>query len=565
MTRFAALASDYDGTLAHNGTVDDAAIKALENFRQSGRKTVLVTGRELNDLQSVLARFDLFDCIVAENGAVLYTPASREKQVLAAPPKQQFLDELERRRVSNISVGDVIVATWEPNETDVLNIIRDLGLELQVVFNKGAVMVLPTGVNKKSGLQAALDSLGLSAHNVVGIGDAENDHAFLEYCEFSAAVANALVSVKETADYTTTERNGAGVAELIHMILNRELPATPRRALPLGAEDGRIVSIPAFGSSLLVGGASGSGKSTFIAGWLETLAQHEYQFCLIDPEGDYQAFPKTIAIGDEKHAPSIDQLMLALQKPSAQLIVNLMGVSIADRPKFLDQLLPRLLEMRARTGRPHWIIIDEAHHMLPPEWTLPASEITGGLENMILITVHPDHVAPIALRAVDTVLAVGSDPHEVFDAFAKMLGLQTAEDRHGQLAAGEILAWLISGNETHRLRFRFSQTERVRHQRNYSAGDLGADKSFYFRGPEDKLNLRAQNLTMFVQLADGVDDETWNYHLVRGDYSRWFREAIKDDDLANEAAQYERPKKLSPRESREGIKSAVERRYTAPV
>ena len=565
MTRFAALASDYDGTLAHDGVVDDAVLKALENFRQSGRKTILVTGRELNDLQSAFARFDLFDCIVAENGAVLYTPASREKQVLAAPPKRQFLEELQRRRVSNVSVGDVIVATWEPNETEVLNIIRDLGLELQVVFNKGAVMVLPTGVNKKSGLQAALDSLGLSAHNVVGIGDAENDHAFLECCEFSAAVANALPSVKDTADYTTTQRSGGGVAELIRMILNRELPSPSRRALSLGAEDGRPVSIPAFGSSLLVGGASGSGKSTFIAGWLETLAQQEYQFCLIDPEGDYEAFPKTIAIGDEKHAPSIDQLMLALQKPSAQLIVNLMGVSIADRPKFLDQLLPRLLEMRARTGRPHWIIIDEAHQMLPPEWTLPASEITGGLENMILITVHPDHVAPIALRAVDTVLAVGSDPGQVFDAFAKTLGIPPAEDRHGELAAGEILVWRIPGNETHRMRFRFSQTERVRHQRNYSAGDLGADKSFYFRGPKDKLNLRAQNLTMFLQLADGVDDETWNFHLGRGDYSRWFREAIKDDDLANEAAQYEQPADLSPRESREKIKSAVERRYTAPV
>jgi|SRR5215469_2327856 len=565
MTRFAAIASDYDGTLAHDGAVDDVAVKALESLRQSGRKTILVTGRELNDLQSVFTRFDLFDCIVAENGAVLYTPASREKKVLASPPKQQFLEELQRRGVRNVSVGDVIIATWKPNETEVLNTIRDLGLELQVVFNKGAVMVLPAGINKKSGLQAALDLLGLSTHNVVGIGDAENDHAFLEYCEFSAAVANALASVKETADYTTSQSHGAGVAELIRMILNRELPPPLRRALPLGTEDGRPVSIPALGSSLLVGGASGSGKSTFIAGWLETLAEQDYQFCVIDPEGDYEAFPKTIAIGDEQHPPSIDQLMLALQKPSAELVLNLMGVKIADRPNFLDQLLPRLLDMRARTGRPHWIIIDEAHHMLPPEWTLPASEITGGLENIILVTVHPDHVAPIALRAVDTVLAVGSDPCQVFDAFAKAVAAGGPECGDSQLAPGEILAWLVRNQETHRLRFRFSETERLRHKRNYSAGELGADKSFYFRGPEDKLNLRAQNLTMFLQLADGVDDETWNYHLGRGDYSRWFREAIKDDDLANEAAQYEQPNEFSPRESRDRIKSAVERRYSAPV
>jgi len=565
MTRFAALASDYDGTLAHDGKVDDATVAALQTFRQSGRKLILVTGRELKDLETVFARLDLCDCVVAENGAVMYTPATREKKLLAPHPKQQFLDELEKRGVKNVSSGDVIVATWHPNETEVLKTIRDLGLELQVIFNKGAVMVLPSGVNKKSGLQAALDSLCLSEHNVAGVGDAENDHAFLDFCEFSAAVANALEAVKETADYTTGFDHGAGVAELIQMILKKELPSSPRRALPLGTEANRPISIPPFGSSLLVGGVSGSGKSTFVAGWLETLTERNYQFCLIDPEGDYEAFPNTIAVGDEKHPPSLDHLMLALQKPNGNVVVNLLGINLNDRPHFLDQLLPRLQEMRARLGRPHWIVVDEAHHMLTPEWTLPSAEMAGGLQNIVLITVHPDHIAPAALRAVDTVLAIGAEPGKIFEAFAKALGTASPQSDSQQLDAGEMLAWLLRTGETHRLRFRLSQAERVRHKRNYSAGELGADKSFYFRGPADKLNLRAQNLTTFLQLAEGVDDETWNHHLHRGDYSRWFRESIKDDELANEAAQYERPDSLNARESRERIKSAVERRYTAPA
>jgi len=113
----------------------------------------------------------------------------------------------------------------------------------------------------------------------------------------------------------------------------------------------------------------------------------KYQFCLIDAEADYEMFPNTIAIGDEKHAPSVDQVVLGLEKPSSQVIVNLMGVRLPDRPQFLDRLVPRLLEMRARVGRPLWIIVDEAYHMLPPEWTLPAAELTGGLENIALITV----------------------------------------------------------------------------------------------------------------------------------------------------------------------------------
>src|SRR5438034_2059071 len=118
--RYAALASDYDGTLAHDGRVSDDTLRALERLRQSGRKIILVTGRHLSDLQTVFSRFDLFDSIVAENGAVLYTPSSREKQVLTAPPNPAFVDALRQRGVTPLGVGDSIVDTWHPNETVVL-------------------------------------------------------------------------------------------------------------------------------------------------------------------------------------------------------------------------------------------------------------------------------------------------------------------------------------------------------------------------------------------------------------------------------------------------------------
>jgi len=78
-----------------------------------------------------------------------------------------------------------------------------------------------------------------------------------------------------------------------------------------------------------------------------------------------------------------------------------------------------------------------------------------------------------------------------------------------------------------------------RHTRKYAEGALGDDKSFYFRGPANALNLRAQNLTIFMQMADGVDDETWLYHLQANDYSRWAGEAIKDEELSQELRQIE--------------------------
>src|SRR3954447_6075330 len=180
--RYLALCCDYDGTIAHHGRVDEPTLAALKRLRESGRKLVLVTGRELDELLTVFPHTDLFARVVAENGALLYRPESREEQPLDEAPPQSFVDKLVQRGVGPISVGRVIIATWEPHEKTVLETIRDCGLELQVIFNKGAVMGLPAGVNKATGLATALAELELSPHNTVGIGDAENDHAFLSFC-----------------------------------------------------------------------------------------------------------------------------------------------------------------------------------------------------------------------------------------------------------------------------------------------------------------------------------------------------------------------------------------------
>ncbi|HEY9199602.1 MAG TPA: HAD-IIB family hydrolase, partial [Gammaproteobacteria bacterium] len=166
--RYHILATDYDGTLATDGRVDEATLARLDHVRQSGRKLVLVTGREVEDLKRVFPRLEAFDLIIAENGAVLYDPHRHEEQVLAEPPPEAFVNALRERGVP-VATGRVIVATWEPHETTVLEVIREQALELQVIFNKGAVMVLPSGINKATGLQAGLLRLGLSPRNCVGV------------------------------------------------------------------------------------------------------------------------------------------------------------------------------------------------------------------------------------------------------------------------------------------------------------------------------------------------------------------------------------------------------------
>ncbi|MGI8989343.1 MAG: HAD family hydrolase [Bryobacteraceae bacterium] len=170
--RYFALATDYDGTLAHNGVVDPATIAALERLRESGRKLLLVTGRELADICSIFPRLDLFDRVVAENGAVLYDPASKQEKLLAAAPSETLITALRQARVSPLQIGQVIMATWESQSPVILKVIQSLGLEVQLIFNKGAVMVVPAGVNKATGVETALTELGLSSHNTVAVGDA---------------------------------------------------------------------------------------------------------------------------------------------------------------------------------------------------------------------------------------------------------------------------------------------------------------------------------------------------------------------------------------------------------
>ena len=220
--RYHVLATDYDGTIARDGIVNETTLRALERLRASGRHLLLVTGRRMEELVETFPHSGIFEIVVAENGATLYFPSDGRETLLAERPPEDFIKALSERGVP-LAVGRVIVATWAPYQQIVLDTIRELGLELQIIFNKGAVMVLPAGVSKASGLTAALRCLGISPHNTVGVGDAENDHAFLSLCEASVAVANAIPSLKACADLVTAGDHGVGVAELIERILADDL------------------------------------------------------------------------------------------------------------------------------------------------------------------------------------------------------------------------------------------------------------------------------------------------------------------------------------------------------
>ena len=569
--RFMAMACDYDGTLATHGRVDDQTVKSLERCLESGRKLLMVTGRELPELLEIFPYANLFEWIVAENGALLYRPATKQEIPLAPPPSEEFVSLLRAKGITRISIGRVIVATWQPHETTVLRAIRDLGLELQVIFNKGAVMVLPSGVNKATGMFKALAEMGLSPHNVVAVGDAENDHALLAGSEAGVAVANAVPMLKEHADMVAKDTHGAGVQELVERLLTNDLadlePRLTRHHLLLGHEpDGTEFKIQPFRPNLLIAGTTGGGKSTVAAAVIERLAEKGYQVCVIDPEGDYGELPEAVSIGTPKQSPNVDAVIKLLSTTSQTVVVNLLGIAIQDRPNFFLSLLGRIQDLRANFGRPHWLVVDEAHHVWPTNWQPGELHTPQRLDRTLLITLEPTLLPEAVLKTVDMLIAVGKQPAQTLRLFAEANGIATPTAKCDDLEQGDFLVWEAKTDAKPKLvKIRPARGPLQRHIRKYAEGELEPERSFYFRGPDRRLNLRAQNLIMFLQIADGVDDETWNFHLRQGDYSQWFRKKIKDTELAEETRKVESGCEMSAAESRRQIRELVEARYTLPA
>lgn len=229
---FLGLAADGDGTLTVGGRMARATARALERLREDGFTLILTTGERPRDLRH-FPRLELFDCVVAENGAALYRPATGGERALADPPPPRLPRALRRAGVRPLKAGRVILATVASQERAVRVVLGRLGLDWRVVRNRHDLMVLPSGVDKATGLAAALRELRLPPHRVVGVGDAENDAPLLAFCGLGVAVANALPVLKGRAGLVTRGGAGRGVVELAERLLAGE-PRPPSRARKSG-------------------------------------------------------------------------------------------------------------------------------------------------------------------------------------------------------------------------------------------------------------------------------------------------------------------------------------------
>jgi hypothetical protein len=423
-------------------------------------------------------------------------------------------------------------------------------------------------VSKDTGLRRALRRLGVSPYNTVGVGDAENDHAFLRCAGFAVAVANAVPSLADAADLVTRAPNGAGVCELIDAHLLHDLeeyrPHLLERVIELGTtEDGAAVGYPVLGPNLLITGASGSGKSTLTGVFVERLVWQEYVICLLDPEGDYRTLADHEGIvvltseagTEEARADEIERL---LRHRSTSVAIDLSALNREEKIRAAARFLHAVQRLRAETGAPHWVIIDEAHHVFPPGGSPAQAMFDFEWRGVCLITNEPERVAPEVLGVVGHVLSTSAE------AVTKTLPLVAPEEiPGGPLEAGEALDIPFTAGRPARVRrFRVARRETThrRHVKKYATGRLPPERSFHFRGPNGALDLVAHNLETFTMLAKGVDDATWLHHLRNGDIARWLREQIKDAELADEVRALESHDDASA--TRRAALEAIARRYT---
>jgi hydroxymethylpyrimidine pyrophosphatase-like HAD family hydrolase len=549
--RFAALACDYDGTLASGDRIGPEALAALVRARQAGTRLILVTGRTFFELTRVCERLDLFDGVVAENGAVLHFPAAGLLRDLAPPPAPRLLAELDHRGIL-YQVGRVIVATARSDEPGVRAALAATGVALTLAFNRAFLMLVPEGVSKASGVGQMIRELGLSPHDVLGLGDAENDVELFEACGFTGCPADAVPALREQADWVFPGEDGRAIAAAIAgPILGGELrvDCSPRHRVELGwtPHTAAPVRIPSRGVNLLIPGDPGSGKSWLAGALVERLHRARYAVCVIDPEGDYHVLGTLPGVGwlEIRDRPAVDEAMARLERdPAACVVLDLSTLPHPRKLRLIEAILTLAGRLRERVGRPHWIVLDEAHYSLHGQGIRDSAL---GLEQkgFCLVTYRPSWLRPSVLPAVDVfVLARTSEPAEVAALRSALApageGGQRAIRVLRDLPFGEfLLVRPAAGADAMTFAASPRDTPHVRHLRKYADAIVPEAKRFLFRHPDGRVVAAADSLGAFCRIVAETPEAVLAHHAGRGDFSRWVGTVFSDRALAQQIRKLE--------------------------
>ncbi len=567
--KLSVIALDYDGTIARDGVLDPGVRRAIADVRAAGLIVIIVTGRILDELRHLVGDLRFVDAIVAENGAVLTFPESGRSMLHAPPVRSEMVDALRARGVP-ITAGESVIEADARSAPVLLDVIRALELPLVLVFNRGRVMVLPSGVNKAAGLREALRTLRLSPHNTMAIGDAENDHDLLELCELGVAVSWGSVPLTARADDVLVGTGPADVGPYI-----RQMATTPRlplervgrRSVALGQDAaGRPVALGVRGRNILIVGDPKSGKS-WVAGLIcEQLILRRYSTCVIDPEGDYsglEALPGVVVLGGSADGPSPRELRVALRYPDVNVVLDLSRMRHAKKWSYIHALLPGLADLRRRTGIPHRILIDEAHYLLQDPGLPHLLDLD--LSGYTLVTYQPSRLPPEVLAASESIVATRlTDTRELAALTASCGCPVSCQDALGTLELGQAILMPTSGDGIESVPIRLAPrlTSHVRHREKYLDVPVARDRAFVFTTDGGATYGRVSSLREFTSAVASRPAAQLDGFLRRGDFSRWIADVFSDNALAAELRAIEDQYRLGRvSDVADSIVHAVEARY----
>jgi len=446
-----------------------------------------------------------------------------------------------------------------------------------LIPNRAALMLLPSGVSKGSGVQQVLRFLEFSQHDVLAIGDAENDLALFDACGFSACPGNSIAVVRERVDWVLPGGAGTDVgAAIVGPVLEDRLAVqqSPRHRIALGwgATTSESITIPARRVNVLIHGDPHSGKSWLAGALVEQLVGARYAVCVIDPEGDYRVLSRLpgVAWAEVMEAGDVDAALEHLQhNPDASAVLDLSTRPHPEKVVLVERALRRIREMRRRLGRPHWVLVDEAHYLLHDGGI--ASDALG-LEDrgFCFVTYRPRWLRPAVTEAVDVFVLARTTVAEELDFLDAVLpvvdGSEQVPGVLPRLPRGQFLiVQRDPGGRPTAVTFVAAprQTAHVRHLTKYVDSRVPPGREFLFR---DRRNGRvlgsANSLQAFRRVVATAPEGPVAYHAERGDFSRWVRDVFADTELARQLGKAEtRWRRGELPDLREAIDALITVRY----
>jgi hydroxymethylpyrimidine pyrophosphatase-like HAD family hydrolase len=544
------IATDFDGTISEGDQLAPEAGRVLRRWRETGRIAVLVSGRSFEFLRDLQEGAQVFDLIVAENGAVLYNPHTDEMRLPFGEVPDDLVDTLAQLGIP-LWRGIAIAGTTLPYDDAVWVASRELGLAVHVETNRNEVMLLPPGASKGAGLLHLLQNEGLSPRNLLAFGDAENDRSLLQAAEVKVAVANAVEGVKAIADHVTPEVGPGGVANFIERYLldGKPFDFPIRSAHRFSLDAAAKVSLNAHDlvdREILIAGGSGYSKSWLACRLADGLISGGYQLLGLDPVGDLcelRRHASCLSLGREE-VPAINLIVQLLAETDMSLVLDLSRVPTPEEQVlYTTGLLRRVLETRRRLGKPHWILIDEAQDLLGGRDNPARLPLLQSFESfgVCLVTWQPSHLDQAVLeRMHGFVLTRHRLSHEV-DCLSRLLASRGLDvtglpDHLGQLGEGQALIWGLTPSANDALApLKFGAGPRIfpgMHRLHRYLEDRVASASQFYFHDQTGHTLPAGNLGELIDRVRTLDLGVVTFHFQRRDFARWIREVLHDETLA---------------------------------